>query len=396
MELAYTYTAKTSRGQLLTGTVHAKNKALAFARLKKGGFLPLRVEFELGATIGGVLKPGFNKPELARFYMTLGRRLGNGKSLVDGLESATEYVQDQRLRQAVMMMRQSILDGQSEFQAMQAASFPRRDCLVIRSTSETGKTGESFQSLGDEIARVEALRQAVASTFRMPAIMAVFMVLFVWAALMFIAPATLSFLKQTGLKLNFSPLVARYFDLVRLFHKQSTVSSVIYFALFGSLAYFMRSSTFGAFLDRFKALRLLSMKSDHATLWNSFSLLYDAAVPAKEAASIVGDSARREDSKMAFLKMGRLIESGRTLDEAAANAGFPAFVVSGVASSASGGDMVSGLNDMVRNLEEDVRVLTGILQENAKIVSVLGMGAGILLVFVMTYYPMLASVMSNL
>lgn len=396
MEFAYKYSAKSSRGQLLGGCVYAKNKALAYSKLKKGGFLPLKVDLDPMQTLSGVLKPDFNKSELARFYVTLGRRLRNGKSLVDGLESATEYVQDQRLRQAVMMMRQSILDGQSEFAAMQAAGFPRRDSLVIRSTAETGKTGESFLSLGDEISRAEALRRSVAATFRMPLIMSVFMVLFVWAALMFIAPSTLAFLKQTGLKLNFSPLIATYFDFVRLFHKQALVSSVLYFIVFGALAWFLRSSTFRAFLDRFKTLRNLALKSDHAALWNSFALLYDAAVPAKEAAVIVGDSARRADSRAAFLKMGRFIESGRSLEESVSAAGFPTFVVSGVASAASGGDVVAGLADMVRNLEEDVSVLTSVLQENAKVFSVLAMGAGILLVFVMTYYPMLASVMSNL
>lgn len=396
MEFAYKYSAKSSRGQKIAGTIHAKNKALAYAKLKKGGFLPLKVDLDVGQSLAGVFHPGFNKSELARFYTTLGRRLNNGKSLVDGLESATEYVQDARLRQAVMMMRQSIMDGQSEYTAMQAAGFPRRDSLVIRSTSETGKTGESFRSLGDEIARVESLRRAVAATFRMPAIMSVFMILFVWAALMFIAPSTLDFLKQTGLKLNFSPLVAAYFDLVRLFHKQSIVSSVLYFALFGGMAWFLKSDTFRASLDRIKTLRNLALKSDHAALWNSFSLLYDAAVPAKEAAAIVGDAAKREDSRAAFLKMGRYIEAGRSLEEAVGAAGFPAFVVSGVASAASGGDVVAGLRDMVRNLEEDVSVLTGLLQENAKVFSIIAMGAGILLVFVMTYYPMLASVMSNL
>lgn len=396
MEFAYTYSAKNSRGQLLKGVVHAKSKAFAFSKLKKGGFLPLSVKLNAGASLGGIFRPGFNQAELARFYITLGRRLGNGKSLVEGLEAATEYVQDQRLRQAVMLMRQSTLDGQSEFQSMQVAGFPNRDCLVIRSTSETGKTGESFIALGEEIARVASLRKAVASTFRMPAIMAVFMVIFIWAALMFIAPATLSFLKQTGLKLNFSPLIGGYFSLVKLFHKQAIVSSIIYFAIFIGIGFFLKSKVFKDFLDRFKTLKTLALKSDHATLWNSFSLLYDAAVPAKEAAAIVGDSARREDSKVSFVRMGRLIESGRTLEDAASSANFPPFIVSGVASAASGGDMVTGLNDMVSNLEEDVRVLTDLMQENAKILSVVAMGCGILLVFVMTYYPMLASVMSNL
>lgn len=395
MELAYKYSAKSSRGHLLTGTVYSKNKALAYSKLKKGGFLPLRVDLDIGQSISGFFHPDFNKSELARFYTTLGRRLNNGKSTVDGLESASEYIQDHRLRQAVMMMRQAILDGQNEFVAMQLAGFPRRDSLVIRSTSETGKTGESFMSLGEEITRVEALRRAVSAIFRMPAIMAVFMIVFVWASVMFIAPNTLEFLKQTGLKLNFSPLIEAYFDFVRLFHKQSVISSALYFGVFLGIGSFLRSDTFKAMLDKFAIIRNLAMKSDHASLWNSFALLYDAAVPAKEAAAIVGDSAKRPDSRDAFLKMGKYIEAGRSLEEAVHAAEFPKFVVSGVASAASGGDIVAGLGDMVRNLEEDVSVLTNVLQENAKIFSVIAMGCGILLVFIMTYYPMLASVMSN-
>jgi type II secretory pathway component PulF len=328
-------------------------------------------------------------------YTTVGRRLNNGKSLVEGLEAASEYIQDARLRQGVMLMRQSILDGANEYQAMQAAGFPRRDCLVIRSTSEAGKTGESFKSLGEEIIRVEALRKGVASTFRVPAIMGVFMVLFVWAAIMFIAPATLSFLKQTGLRMNFSPLIAYYFDFVKLFHIQATLSSIMYFGVFGAIIYFLRSESFKKMLDKVKTLRMLSIKSDHAALWNSFSLLYDAAVPAREAAAIVGDSANREDSKAAFRKMAKLVESGRSLEDAASQSGFPTFIVSGVISAASGGDTVSGLEDMSRNLEEDVLVLTAMLQENAKIASILVMGVGVLIVFIFTYYPMIASVMSN-
>ena len=395
MEFAYNYSAKNTRGQLITGVVHAKSKPLAFSRLKKGGFLPMKVETSIPQTVSGWFSPEFNKGELSRLYTTVGRRLNNGKSLVEGLEAASEYIQDARLRQGVMLMRQAILDGSNEFQAMQAAGFPRRDCLVIRSTSEAGKTGESFKSLGEEIIRVEALRQGVSSTFRVPAIMGVFMVLFVWAAIMFIAPATLAFLKQTGLKMNFSPLIAHYFDFVRFWHLQATIASIVYFGMFASFIYFIRSTTFKQLLDKVKTLRMLSIKSDHAALWNSFSLLYDAAVPAREAAGIVGDSAHREDSKAAFRKMAKLVESGRSLEEAPAQSGFPAFIVSGVTSAASGGDMVAGLEDMSRNLEEDVLVLTGMLQENAKIASILVMGVGVLIVFIFTYYPMIASVMSN-
>lgn len=395
MELAFQYTAKSSRGQVLSGTVFAKNKPLAFAQLKRGGFLPLKVSLSAVQTLGGWMRPTMNKSELARLYTTVGRRLKNGKSMVEGLEAAIDYLTDSRLRQAVMQMRQGIMDGQTEFQAMLRAGFPRRDCLVIRSTSEAGKTGESFASLGEEIQRSEALRKSVASTFRVPAIMGVFMALFIWAALMYIAPATLAFLEQTGLRLNFSPLIAAYFELVRVFHIQKWVSTAIYFGGFAGIVMFLRSPVFKGMLDRIKTLRDLSVKSDHAALWHSFSLLYDAAVPAREAAVVVGESAKREDSRIAFRRFSKMVEAGRSIEDAVGASGFPKFVVAGVASSASGGDMVEGLTDMSKNLEEDVSVLTEVLQENAKIFSILAMGVGVLLVFTMSYYPMIASVMSN-
>jgi len=395
MEKAYSYSAKTSSGQKIQGIIYADSKPLAFSKLKRGGFLPISVSLSPSNTVRGWFKPDFDKRELARLYTTVGRRLNNGKSLVDGLEAASEYIQDNRLRQAVMLMRQAIMDGQPEFTAMMAAGFPRRDALVIRSTAETGKTGQSFISLGEEIAQSEKLRKGISSIFRMPMIMAGFMVLFVWAALMFIAPATLSFLKQTGLRLNFSPLINAYFQLVDLFHVSWILSTSIYFGGVAGIVYFLRSNAFKRVLDKFSTLKNLSTKSDHAALWQSFALLYDAAIPTREAAAIVGDSAKREDSKEAFQKMAKLVESGRSVEDAVANAGFPKFVVAGVASAASSGDLVSGLQDMVRNLQEDTQMLTELLQENAKIGSVLLMGVGLLIVFVFTYYPMIASVMSN-
>lgn len=396
MEFAYNYRALSSTGKTVNGIIYATSQLAAYTTLKKGGFVPKSVKLDPGSTVAGLLHRGFNKSELARFYITLGRRLKNGKATGEGLEAAVEYIKDSRLRQAVVIMRQALQDGQNEFTAMQTAGFPLRDTLVIQSTSETGKTGETFLSLGEELQRNEAMRRAVASTFRMPIILSIFMVIFIWAALMFIAPSTLAFLKQTGLKLNFSPMIAAYFEFVRLFHIQAILSSIAYFGVFIGIAFGIRSQAFKQLLDKSKTMRNLSMKSDHASLWNSFMLLFNASVPIKEASRIVGASANRPDSKAAFTKMGKLIEGGRSIEDSVRQAGFPDFVVSRIASAVSSGDTAEGLRDMVTDLEEDVQILTGMLQENAKMLSIVGMGFGVLLVFVMTYYPMIASVMSNL
>lgn len=396
MELAYHYRARDSRGVNLSGVVYAPNRALAFAQLKRAGFLPGNMKLSLGQTVRALLHRSFDRSELARFYSTVGRRMENGKPMVEGLEAASEYVSDPRLRQAILLMKQAILDGHSEFEAMSLAGFPKRDAMMVRSTAEAGRTASSFQQLSREISRVESLRKAVDSIFRMPKMMGVLMVGFVWAAITFIAPMTLSFLKQTGLRLNFNPFLTAYFDFVRLYEKSPWVNSVLYFAAFAAFVYLLRRPAVKRQLDRIPILLTISTKADHASLWNSFRLLYDAAIPGKEAARIVSEAANREDSRLAFNKLARMLESGRSLDEAVSSSGFPPFITSGVRSAVSSGDVTDGLADMASNLEEDVTVLTDILKENVKLFATLGVAGGVLVVFTLTYYPMLASVLSNL
>jgi type II secretory pathway component PulF len=396
MDLAFNYSAKTSRGKLMNGVVYAPNKVLGFARLKRNGFAPLKVELNLAESVRNLVSGQFDQLELARFYNTLGRRMNNGKPLVEGLDSAVEYINDQKLKQAILVMKQATLDGQNEFQSMSAAGFPSRDAMVVRSTSEAGKTGETFLSLAAEIARVESLRRSVAAIFRMPLIMAFMMYAFFYGALVWVAPMTMKFLKQTNLKLNLNAFNRAYFDFATLFNENLLVGTIA-FAVFPVVVVFAaRSQAFKNALDSFKRLRNISVKADMAALWNSFGLLYDAAIPVKEACRIIADAAKRADSRGSFLKLGRMVEAGRPMEDAVQNCGFPSYIVSGVKSSASGGNLVVGLQDMVRNLEEDVLTMTEILKENVKIGAVLLVATGVSLIFFVTYYPIVASVLSNL
>ncbi len=380
----------------MEGVVYAPNKALAYARVKRNGFQPLTVDFRLEESLRNLVSGDFDQNQLARFYTTLGRRMANGKPLVEGLDSAVDFITDQRLRQAIIVMKQATLDGQNEYQAMSAAGFPQRDAMVVRATTEAGKTAETFQSLATEIMRVEHLRRSVTAIFRMPKIMAFMMYAFFYGAVVWVAPMTMKFLKQTNLKLNLNAFNQGYFDFATLFRENLIVGTVLYVLVPIFLVLFLRSEAFGRMVDNLKRLRDISVKADMAALWNSFGLLYDAAIPAKEVARIIADAARRPDSRVSFIKLGRMVEAGRPLEDAITYCGFPSYVVSGVKASASGGYMVEGLKDMVKNLEEDVLTMTEILQENVKIGATLMVAAGVSLIFFVTYYPIVASVLSNL
>lgn len=396
MEIAFNYQARTPKGKIITGLIYAQNRPLGFSKLKRNGFAPISLDLSIPATVKGLISTDFNQPELARFYHTLGRRMKNGKAMIEGLTAASEYVNDQRLKQAIMVMKQATSDGQNEFQAMTSAGFPYRDAMVVKATSSAGNTGDAFISLASEILRVYELRKSVTQIFRMPVIMIFMMYAFFYASLVWVAPMTMGFLKNLNMKLNMSAFNQGYFDFATFFNANRWVASAVYFAVPIAVIYVVKSEGFGNALDKFKKLRDISVKSDQAALWNSFSMLYDAAIPVKEACRILADAAKRPDSRANFRKLGRLVESGRAIEDAIQVSGFPPFVVSGVRASDSGGNLVEGLKDMVKNLEEDVFSMTEILKENVKILALLIVASGVTLIFFVTYYPIISSVLSAL
>jgi type II secretory pathway component PulF len=396
VEIAYNYQARTPKGKLLTGLIYAQNRPLGFSKLKRNGFSPISLEVSIPGTIKGLISTDFDQAELARFYHTLGRRMKNGKAMIEGLTAASEYVNDQRLKQAILVMKQATSDGQNEFQAMTSAGFPHRDAMVIRATSSAGNTGDSFIALAHEISRVHELRKSVNQIFRMPIIMLFMMYAFFYGSLVWVAPMTMGFLKNLNMKLKLSAFNQGYFDFATVFNANILWASFLYFLVPVGAIYAVKSEWFGKALDKFKRLRDISVKSDQAALWNSFSMLYDAAIPVKEACRILADAAKRPDSRSNFRKLGRLVESGRAIEDAIQVSGFPSFVVSGVRASDSGGNLVEGLRDMVKNLEEDVFSMTEILKENVKILALLIVASGVTLIFFVTYYPIISSVLSAL
>jgi type II secretory pathway component PulF len=396
LEIAYNYQARTPKGKMFTGLIYAPNRPLGLSKLKRNGFAPILLEVSIPGTLKGLISTDFSQSELSRFYNTLGRRMKNGKAMIEGLTAASEYINDQRLKQAILVMKQAISDGQNEFQAMTSAGFPHRDAMVVRATSSAGNTGDAFISLAQEIARVHELRKSVAQIFRMPVIMIFMMYALFYGSLRWVAPKTMEFLQGLNMKLNMSSFNQAYFDFAAFFNNNVWAASVCYFLVPVGAVYAIKSEWFGKALDKFKRLRDISVKSDQAALWNSFSMLYDAAIPVKEACRILSDAAKRPDSRANFRKLGRVVESGRSIEDAIQVSGFPSFVVSGVRASDSGGNLVEGLQEMVKNLEEDVFSMTEILKENVKILALLIVASGVTLIFFVTYYPIISSVLSAL
>jgi type II secretory pathway component PulF len=201
------------------------------------------------------------------------------------------------------------------------------------------------------------------------------------------------FLANIGAKLP--AFNERYFAFAQAFNDHLALATLLYAAFPVALLLFLRSRAFARLLDGVRTLREISVKADYASLWTGFALLYDAAIPPMEAARTMKEAAEREDSRLAFARLEKLLYTGIYLESAVERAGFPLFIADGVRAATTGGNIVEGLRDMTNDLSEDVFNLTQRLRENLTLVSLLILAAAVVLFFFLSYYPMISVAMKN-
>lgn len=393
MEFAYAFTARTGRNRPMAGIVYAPDADLAFAKLRRNGLTPTEVQFRAGASLRNFIQPGFDAKDLVRLYRTLGRRMNNGRSILDGLESSTEFVRNERLRQAALMMRQGILDGKPEHEAMLAAGFDQRDAMVIRAAIQSGKVGDSFLQVAHDLEQKNNMRETVRAIFRMPSMMLLAMWAFFYLVLYWITPKTMTMLKNINAKAP--PFNQAVFDFSNLFNTNLFLFSLLWIAVPIGVAMAIRSRYFERLADQWQLMRMIAIKADMSTAWLGFALLFDASVPPAECARIIREACLRTDSQAAFGLLERYIHAGMYLEDAVSRAEFPHFIIDGVKAAATGGQTVQGLRDMTADLAEDLAMLTTQLKDTLQIASLGLMGGAVFLFFFITYYPMLSITLSN-
>lgn len=398
MDFAYTYRSKTMRGRIVSGIVYASSKALAIGQLRRGGLAPFEIKVDVPKTIVGIFKTSFSTRDLARFYATIGRRIKKDKPLVEGLANAADFVQDSRLRQAIQVMRLAIMDGRGEGDAMALAGFSARDAKIVAASSTAGRVGDAFLSLSREATREGQLRAGLWAIFTMPMLLMVLIYAGLYGALVFAAPSTAEFLRQADVDMRkMSEFHQNYFAFAAWFNKSLTLNSILFWLTpIVTIIALVKMRALSWLADKFRWLREISIKTDAAMLWSSYALLYDANISPREICKLLQPTALREDSRIAMRKMQLMLNNGVAQEDAVSKAGFHAFVVEAVRSSISAGDLSQGLRELCDSLEEDILVITQILKDAMKLVSVLVLGVGVGGLFMVSYYPLVSAVLQNL
>lgn len=361
MEFAFKYQATTQNGQAMCGFVFADNQDHAFIKLKRAGLSTQSISFDPGASLSGLMSSRFNQRDLARFYGTIGKRINNGRPLLEGLIPAAEFVSDPRLKQAVLVIQQSVADGAPLSRAMLTAGFENRDAMAIRAAEESGKTGDAFISLAADVARREKLASQLRSMLFLPKLM--FGALYVagFAAVWLLAPKLEHFMKTVTMGRTKAPDAMQdlYFAASHWVNDHLLLAFPLWIIPPIALVWWIKTGRYEPVMDKVESWRLISEKSDMSSTWTAFGLLYDAGVPPYECARIVKSAAHRVKSTKSWGRLEKNFLNGMPLSAAVDKAEFPSYISAAIkAAESSGASIPDEIKGICTTLEEDVFLLT--------------------------------------
>lgn len=396
IEFAYDFRAKNRNREIVTGVLYAPDADSAFIRLNQMGYTASEVPvFNLSYSIRNLLNRGFSRKDLARFYSSLSKRLKNGRPVPEGLEHAMEFVDDPKLKQALVQMRQYILEGNSIATSMRMAGFPSRDVEVIRATAEAGRSADSLERISKELQRAEKLRASIASMLRMPIIILAVMYGAFYGVLVVIAPAMMKFFKSALQDVKLPAYAEWFYSFSATFRSGLVLSTILYFAFAVAVVLFVRSKYFMRIINNIKLVRTLTERSEMANLWTSFAMMYDAGISTEQTCKLLANAASSENGQEWFLNVHRLIRAGLRVSQAVDRAGFPNYVKRGVLAAESATDIAGGIEDMANDLTNDVVEYTERLKDYIQIVTLGVLSFFVMLFFMVSYYPIISATLSQ-
>lgn len=397
MQMAFQFSARAQKAdKIVTGILVAPSSDVAFNQVKRMGFTQAEIRFDALQTLREWTGAQINARELARLYNTLGKRLEHRGSLTEALAAAQDFTQDMRLKSASSIMRAAILDGRPVHEAMLIAGLPERDAMMAKALADGGKLGKAFIDLASDILAEHRLQSSFSSMMRMPKIMLTLSYLFIPVVFLFIAPSMMSFFKRAGsLAVNIPPAVKVFYEFVGWTQAHPVLALLMYLIIPLVVIAATKAGIWHRLAQRIQMVRDLSQSADHASIWSSYALMYGAGIRPVDICQMLGKAAKRQDSRAALLRFGRLLNGGEDEVSAISAAEFPPFVVQGFKSAKTSGSLVEGLLQFSTLKKEDVELLTERLQDVMKLVSMALLALLVLAVFFVVLYPAVGPIISS-
>lgn len=398
MDIGYQFTAVNQGGLPINGVIYAESQDTAWVKLNRAGLKVQTMKFSLGDTINGLSDSSFNLRDLALFYENIGKRISSGRPIAEGLQSASSFITDARLKQGALLVGQAVGDGKSISEAMRSAEFPYRDVMAVKASEGHGGVGNAMISLGADTRTRYAFNTKIKSIFTAPLLMTLVIYIGFYLGALFFVPGVQKMFQSLNLGSERIALPQKIMFALSEWIVSSVPLSIFVWSLpVVGLVWLHKKGYTSKAGDLLKSWRLISEKSDMSSAWSAFSLLYEAGISPFEAAKTVAPSANRPDTKLMFKKLEKAFFTGHSITESVKKAGFPDYIINSIqAAESSGFPIPQELQAMCNLINDEVEIYVRRFQETMEITSKLVPGVMLMFFFLGTIGGVMITALKNI
>lgn len=254
----FAYTAKSTAGQRLAGTISAASRADAFQRLRAKSLFPISVvdqQQSKPAWQRVSLPVRIKKEQIADFCSQLADLLTGGVAMLEALKILADATDNLRLREAALRIHEAVSQGSTLDQAMakERAIFSELTLSMIRAGQEGAFLEEALQRISSFLRKQDEIRAKIVGAFTYPVILGVVGSIIVSVMIVFLVPKFQPFfdrLQQSG---NGLPAVTVL--LLTVSHGMQRFGVFVVAAMLGigyGVGRFLKTDTGRRLLDRAK------------------------------------------------------------------------------------------------------------------------------------------------
>lgn len=398
---AYEFVALDASGRQQRGVQEADSVRQLRQQLRDRGWAPLRVNQTTSAsrtaTVGSrrwSWRRGISPLDLAMLTRHLETLVGAGLPIEEALHAAAQQAHKPRLRSMMMAVRARVLEGHSLAQAL--GEFPGAFDDLYRSTVAAGEHSGHLEQVLGNLAEFTERRQESGQNVQMallyPIMLVLISLLIVAGLLAYVVPEIVSVYRDTDQAL---PLLTR--TLIALSDLLRQWGALLLLLLTGAgllLRHALRRPpvrwrVHHALLHA-PLLQGLVRGQNASRFANTLAILTGSGVPLVEAMAIAAKVVDNRVMQARIETATRRVAEGSALHAALDEAGyFPPLMLHMVASGEASGSLDSMLGRVARHLDRDLQRRVTVFLELFKPLTLLVMGALVLLIVLAILMPIL-------
>jgi type IV pilus assembly protein PilC len=392
----YTYKVRDRGGKVVSGDLVADSEALAVARLRDMGLVPVSVAKQKsgGMKMEITLRPGHVKrKELAVVARQFATMVNSGLPILRSLAILGDQTESKELARVLTQVRTEVEQGNSLSAAM--VKFPKAFNDLFIAMVKAGETGGVLDTvllkLADNIEKDVSLRRRIKSAMTYPVVVVCMVSLIMAAMLLFVVPQFKDIYKQLGGKLPLPTLVLiGVSDAMK--HYWYMVIGAIIGGYFGLKRY---RKTEGGRVRTDKLLLRIPVFGPlfHKTALSRFSstlaMLLSAGVPILQALDIVSETVNNRVLSAAVADVQDSVREGESIAKPLArHPVFPPMVVQMLAVGEETGGVDTMLTKVAEFYDDEVTATVDALTSLIEPLLIAFVGAGVGAAVIALYMPM--------